>query len=84
MRIRGMLPGLIFTFYGLFYRSTLAFPEDYRILVPKLLIETMTTVSGSFVLRLNLAIGDVVPETKALAKGCNFHFLLALYTSDTY
>lgn len=49
--------------------SMLAFPEDYKILVPKLLIETMATVGASFVSRLNLATGDVVPETKALAKG---------------
>lgn len=46
-----------------------AFPDDYRILVPKLLIETMQAVGASFVSRINLATGDVVPETKALAKG---------------
>ncbi|XP_027163685.1 conserved oligomeric Golgi complex subunit 7 [Coffea eugenioides] len=47
----------------------LAFPEDYRALVPKLLIETMTAIGQSFVSRINLATGDVVPETKALSKG---------------
>ncbi|XP_057988647.1 conserved oligomeric Golgi complex subunit 7 isoform X2 [Hevea brasiliensis] len=46
-----------------------AFPDDYKILVPKLLIETMQAVGASFVSRINLATGDVVPETKALAKG---------------
>ncbi|KAL8160307.1 hypothetical protein V2J09_001844 [Rumex salicifolius] len=46
-----------------------AFPDDYKFLVPKLLIDTMTAVSSSFVSRINLATGDVVPETKALAKG---------------
>ncbi|XP_031268112.1 conserved oligomeric Golgi complex subunit 7 [Pistacia vera] len=46
-----------------------AFPDDYRTLVPKLLIETMGTVGASFVSRINLATGDVIPETKALAKG---------------
>lgn len=46
-----------------------AFPDDYRSLVPKLLIETMMTLSPSFVSRINLATGDVVPETRALAKG---------------
>ncbi|GAB2294114.1 Golgi transport complex subunit 7 [Dionaea muscipula] len=46
-----------------------SFPDDYRSLVPKLLIETTTAVSGSFVSRINLATGDAVPETKALAKG---------------
>lgn len=47
-----------------------AFPEDYSTLVPKLLIETIAVVGASFVSRINLATGDVVPETKALAKGC--------------
>ncbi|KAI3508182.1 hypothetical protein L1887_23186 [Cichorium endivia] len=49
--------------------STLAFPEDYKTLVPKLLIEAMVAVGASFVSRINLATGDVVPETRALAKG---------------
>lgn len=46
-----------------------AFPEDYKSLVPKLLIETMVAVGASFVSRINLATGDVVPETKSLGKG---------------
>lgn len=46
----------------------LAFPEDYRALVPKLLT-TMTAIGQSLVSRINLAAGDVVPETKALSKG---------------
>ncbi|PSS34369.1 Conserved oligomeric Golgi complex subunit 7 like [Actinidia chinensis var. chinensis] len=46
-----------------------AFPDDYKSLVPKFLIETMTTVGASFVSRINLASGGIVPETKALAKG---------------
>ncbi|KAK2975825.1 hypothetical protein RJ640_022842 [Escallonia rubra] len=50
-------------------RAVLAFPDDYKSLVPKLLIDTMATVSASFVSRINLATGDVIPETKALAKG---------------
>ncbi|KAJ9546234.1 hypothetical protein OSB04_025941 [Centaurea solstitialis] len=49
--------------------SMLAFPEDYKTLVPNLLIEAMVAVGASFVSRINLATGDVVPETKALAKG---------------
>lgn len=57
----------------------LAFPEDYKILVPKLLIETMATVGASFVSRLNHATGDVVPETKALAKGPILNFFLVSY-----
>ncbi|KAK4285179.1 hypothetical protein QN277_001912 [Acacia crassicarpa] len=47
----------------------LAFPEDYKILVPKLLCETMTAIGSSFISHINLAVGDAVPETKALAKG---------------
>ncbi|XP_021287062.1 conserved oligomeric Golgi complex subunit 7 [Herrania umbratica] len=46
-----------------------AFPDDYKRLVPKLLMETMAAVGSSFVSRINLATGEVVPETKALAKG---------------
>ncbi|XP_062085780.1 conserved oligomeric Golgi complex subunit 7-like [Humulus lupulus] len=46
-----------------------AFPEDYKTLVPKLLIETMETIGVSFISRINLSIGEVVPETRALGKG---------------
>ncbi|KAL6007844.1 Golgi transport complex subunit 7 [Asimina triloba] len=46
-----------------------AFPDDYTILVPKLLIEVMSALIPSFISRINLATGDVVPETKALTKG---------------
>ncbi|KAF7148874.1 hypothetical protein RHSIM_Rhsim03G0167200 [Rhododendron simsii] len=46
-----------------------AFPDDYKTLVPKVLIETMATVGASFLSRINLATGDVVPETRGLAKG---------------
>lgn len=52
-----------------FYRCILAFPEDYKTLVPKLLIDTMSSICTSFISRVNLATGNVVPETKALAKG---------------
>ncbi|KAL9226723.1 hypothetical protein vseg_002501 [Gypsophila vaccaria] len=46
-----------------------AFPDDYKTLVPKLLMETMSTINASFTSRINLATGDAVPETKALARG---------------
>ncbi|CAI0380971.1 unnamed protein product [Linum tenue] len=46
-----------------------AFPDDYKVLVPKLLVETIAAVGASFVSRLDLATGEVVPETKALSKG---------------
>ncbi|KAI4332744.1 hypothetical protein L6164_017627 [Bauhinia variegata] len=47
----------------------IAFPEDYITLLPKLLTETMIAIGSSFISHINLAIGDAVPETKALAKG---------------
>ncbi|XP_068635431.1 conserved oligomeric Golgi complex subunit 7 [Aristolochia californica] len=47
----------------------LAFPDNYKTLVPKLLVEIMSSLNASFVSRINLAVGDVVPETRALAKG---------------
>lgn len=56
-----------------------AFPDDYMTLVPKLLVETMGVLGSSFVSRLNLATGDAVPETKALAKGQIFLLSLVLY-----
>ncbi|KAK2653534.1 hypothetical protein Ddye_013390 [Dipteronia dyeriana] len=46
-----------------------AFPDDYRALVPRLLVETMVAIGANFVSLINLATGDVVPETKSLAKG---------------
>ena len=46
-----------------------AFPDDYKALVPRLLVETMAAIGANFVSRINLATGDVVPETKSLAKG---------------
>ncbi|XP_010934963.1 conserved oligomeric Golgi complex subunit 7 [Elaeis guineensis] len=46
-----------------------ALPDDYKSLVPKLLIDTMSELGASFVSRVNLATGDVVPETKTLTKG---------------
>ncbi|XP_061353388.1 conserved oligomeric Golgi complex subunit 7 [Gastrolobium bilobum] len=47
----------------------IAFTEDYKTLVPRLLSETMMAIGTSFISHINLAIGDAVPETKALAKG---------------
>lgn len=56
--------------YTVMCRCMIAFLDDYKTLVPKLLIETMATIGSNFVSRINLATGDVVAETKALAKGC--------------
>ncbi|CAN6163128.1 unnamed protein product [Urochloa humidicola] len=46
-----------------------AFPEEYKSLVPKVLIETMSELNSSFVSRVNIATGDVVPETRSVSKG---------------
>nr|BAD45448.1 oligomeric golgi complex 7-like [Oryza sativa Japonica Group] len=46
-----------------------AFPEEYKSLVPKVLVETMSELNSSFVSRVNLATGDAVPETRSVAKG---------------
>ncbi|KAK3131052.1 hypothetical protein QOZ80_6BG0501400 [Eleusine coracana subsp. coracana] len=46
-----------------------AFPEEYKSLVPKVLVETMSELNLSFVSRVNVATGDVVPETRSVAKG---------------
>lgn len=51
------------------YRCLSALPEDYKSLVPKVLVETMTELSSSFISRINLATGDVIPETKTFGKG---------------
>ncbi|ONK80125.1 uncharacterized protein A4U43_C01F14140 [Asparagus officinalis] len=46
-----------------------ALPDDYSSLVPKLLTETMSELGANFASRVNLATGDVVPETRTLTKG---------------
>lgn len=46
-----------------------ALPDDYSSLVPKLLAEAMSELVASFASRINLATGEVVPETKSLSKG---------------
>lgn len=54
--------------YTVACRCMAAFKEDYKSLVPKLLIETTTAVGVSFLPHINLATVDAVPETKALSK----------------
>jgi hypothetical protein len=51
------------------HRCLTAFPEEYKSLVPKVLTETMSELNSSFVSRVNIATGDVVPETRSVAKG---------------
>ncbi|CAL5049214.1 unnamed protein product [Urochloa decumbens] len=46
-----------------------AFPEEYKTLVPKVLVETMSELNSSFVSRVNIATGGVVPETRSVSKG---------------
>jgi len=47
----------------------IAFPEDYKTVVSRLLSETMVTIGTGFISRNNHTIGDPIPETKVLAKG---------------
>ncbi|XP_020519649.1 conserved oligomeric Golgi complex subunit 7 isoform X2 [Amborella trichopoda] len=54
------------------------FPDDYKTLVPKLLIEIMSTLSASFVTRINIATGEAVAETRTLATG-----VLDILSGDT-
>lgn len=49
-----------------------ALPDDYISLVPKLLMDTMSDLGASFVSRVNVATGDVVPETRSLNKGYEY------------
>lgn len=42
-----------------------AFPEEYKSLIPKLLIETMATISASFVARINAAMGEALAGFRA-------------------
>lgn len=46
-----------------------ALPDDYKQLVPKLLVEAMQVLVTGFASRINIATGEAVPETKALNKG---------------
>ena len=61
-----------------------ALPDDYSSLVPKLLAETMSELSASFSSRINLATGDVVPETKTLTKGYISWNLLSISQLPSY
>uniref|UniRef100_A0A7N0U655 Conserved oligomeric Golgi complex subunit 7 n=1 Tax=Kalanchoe fedtschenkoi TaxID=63787 RepID=A0A7N0U655_KALFE len=47
----------------------MAFPDEYKTLVPRLLVEAMGNLKDSFVSRINLATGEAVDETSSLAKG---------------
>jgi conserved oligomeric Golgi complex subunit 7 len=51
------------------HRCLTAFPDEYKSLVPKVLTETMSELNSSFVSRINIATGDVIPETRSIAKG---------------
>eukprot|EP00252_Welwitschia_mirabilis_P007981 TRINITY_DN19689_c0_g1_i1.p1 TRINITY_DN19689_c0_g1~~TRINITY_DN19689_c0_g1_i1.p1 ORF type:complete len:847 (-),score=167.14 TRINITY_DN19689_c0_g1_i1:101-2641(-) len=43
-----------------------AFPEDYKMLVPNLLIEMMSSMSSSFVARIDFALGEVTSGMRTL------------------
>lgn len=62
-------------------RCMSALPDDYSSLVPKLLAETMLEIGASFASRVNLATGDVVPETRTLTKGTSYETYFYLSNS---
>ncbi|CAM6118369.1 unnamed protein product [Calypogeia fissa] len=48
---------------------TIAFPDDYKLLLPRLLIETMSTISSSFAARIDAASQEATSGTRAAAGG---------------
>jgi len=69
-----------------------AFPEDYKLLVPGLLIETMNSISASFVTRIDTFTSEATAASRALIGGISlvnglngggfssetYHFILKL------
>lgn len=45
-----------------------AFPEDYKLLVPRLLIETMNSISASFVTRIDTFTSEATAASRALGR----------------
>jgi len=50
-------------------RCMVAFPEDYKLLVPGLLIETMNSISASFVTRIDTFTSEATAASRALIGG---------------
>lgn len=50
-------------------RCMVAFPDDYKLLVPGLLIETMNSISSSFVTRIETFTTEALAASRALAAG---------------
>jgi hypothetical protein len=46
-----------------------AFPDDYKLLVPRLLIETMVTTSASFAARIDISAEEAIAENRASLGG---------------
>lgn len=49
-----------------------AFPEDYKLLVPRLLIETMGAISASFVTRIDTSTDEAASISRASVGGTVF------------
>lgn len=56
-------------FSPLFNRCMVAFPEDYKLLVPRLLIETMGSIFASFVTRIDTFTTEATAASRALVGG---------------
>lgn len=54
---------------SLLSRCMVAFPEDYQLLVPRLLIETMNSISASFVTRIDTFTSEATAASRALNGG---------------
>jgi hypothetical protein len=50
-------------------RCMVAFPDDYKLLVPRLLIETMNSISASFVTRIDTFTSEATAASRALGRG---------------
>lgn len=50
-------------------RCMVAFPEDYKLLVPRLLIETMNSISASFITRIDTFTSEATAASRALSGG---------------
>lgn len=50
-------------------RCMVAFPDDYKLLVPRLLIETMVATSASFAARIDISAEEATAEDRASLGG---------------
>jgi hypothetical protein len=58
-----------------------AFPEEYKLLVPNLLIETMSMISTSFVARIDGALGEASFGIRTLTGGAYLNYCILFWFS---